>query len=365
MPPTEAYIGLISGTSMDGIDAVLACFDPAPRLISCINHPWPEALLQQMREAAAGSPLTAAELARLDSAAGEVFAEAALAVMDGREGPVRAVGCHGQTLAHGPDQSPGFTLQIGNPALIAERTGVTTVADFRRRDIAAGGQGAPLVPAFHAAILRDPREDRIVLNIGGIANITVLPADPTAPVLGFDTGPGNCLLDTWVRRHTGQTYDDGGRFALTGTVRTDLLRHLLQDPYFALPAPKSTGTDYFSPAWLERHLSAHAYNAAEVQATLVALTAQTVADAIAAQASGCDRLLVCGGGVHNPAVMTALRERLPCTVESTASVDVEPDWVEAMAFAWLARQALEGRPGNLAAVTGAGGPRILGAIYPA
>lgn len=365
VPAGDAYVGLMSGTSMDGIDAVLAVFEPEPRLIRQLHYPWPTALLRQLQEAASGASLTASDLARLDSAAGEVFAGAALEVLRGHKGKVRAIGSHGQTLAHAPDRSPAFTLQVGNPAILAERTGITTVADFRRRDVAAGGQGAPLVPAFHAAILQDDSEHRIVLNIGGIANITVLPADPDIAVSGYDTGPGNCLLDAWTRRHTGQAYDEAGRLALAGTVQTGLLERLLQDPYFAHPPPKSTGTDYFSGAWLERHLTDREYDPADVQATLVALTAQSIVDAVERQAPQCERIMVCGGGVHNPVLMSALRERSGCTVESTASADVDPDWVEALAFAWLARQTLAGLPGNLPAVTGAEGLRVLGAIYPA
>ena len=350
---------------MDGIDAVLATLEPAPRIIEAIQHPWPAPILTRLRAAASGTRLSASEFAQLDSDAGEVFAQAALAVSDRYDQPIRAIGSHGQTLAHGPDASPPFTLQIGNPAIIAERTGITTISDFRRRDIAAGGEGAPLVPAFHAATLASTQENRVILNIGGIANITVLPASANTPVAGFDTGPGNCLLDAWIRRTKGFPFDRSGTFAARGSVQADLLETCLQDPYFKRPAPKSTGTDYFSLDWLERRLESISSNPEDVQATLVALSAQSVADAIGESAPKCHRVLVCGGGVHNAVVMEALRARLPCAVDSTAAVGVDPDWVEALAFAWLARQTMEALPGNLPEVTGASGPRILGAIHPA
>ncbi len=349
---------------MDGIDAVLATLDPTPKIIRAIEYPWPGDLLDRLQTAAAGAALSAAELAGLDSAAGAVFGEAARHIAEGYAGAVRAIGSHGQTLAHGPEADPPRTLQIGNPAVIAERTGIATVADFRRRDIAAGGQGAPLVPAFHAATLGSQDENRVILNIGGIANITVLPAAGAASVSGFDTGPGNCLMDAWHRQQRKGPFDRDGAFAASGRVQPGLLAQLLQDPYFSLAPPKSTGTDYFSPAWITAHLEGLSLGAADVQATLLALTAQSIADAIALRAPDNERLLVCGGGVHNPVLMDALRERLDCPVQSTASLGMDPDWVEALAFAWLARQTLEGRPGNLPAVTGAAGPRVLGAIYP-
>ena len=364
MPAGEVYVGLMSGTSMDGIDAVLASFEPTPRVIRAINQPWPEPLRRQMAAAAGGQALSAAELAQLDSAAGEFFARAAQEVLQGYSGHVEAIGSHGQTLAHGPDRSPAFSLQIGNPAVIAEQTGITTVADFRRSDIAAGGQGAPLVPACHAAMLENSMENRVILNIGGIANITVLPAAADIPVFGFDTGPGNCLLDAWIRRHRGLGYDREGSFAASGTVHKGLLERLLEDAYFALPPPKSTGTDYFSLHWLERVLAAFSIAPQDVQATLAALTATSIADAIVRFTPHLDRLLVCGGGVHNPVLISMLQDQAPCTVESTLAVGVDPDWVEAMAFAWLARETLARRPGNLIEVTGARHPVILGAIYP-
>lgn len=350
---------------MDGIDAVLAVLDPVPSIIRARQHPWPLTTLERLREAATGIPQTASQLAQLDSAVGEAFANAALEVIGDYPGHILAIGSHGQTLAHGPDASPPFTLQIGNGAIIAERTGINAVSDFRSRDIAAGGQGAPLVPAFHAACLRDERERRIILNIGGIANVTLLPTDTAAPILGFDTGPGNCLLDAWFRKNRKGAYDNGGKFAAMGGVREDLLRSLLSDPYFDRPAPKSTGTDYFSLSWLEQRVSLADTGPEDVQATLVELTTHSIARAIREASPGCERVLVCGGGVHNPVIMQGLRQLIAAPVESTAVVGLDPDWIEALAFAWLARQTLQRLPGNLPEVTGASGPRILGALYPA
>ena len=362
----EAWVGLMSGTSMDGIDAVLVRFDgDRPHILASRLFPWPAATCERLRRAASGEPLAAGELAALDSEAGEVLAQAALAVMADSPLPVRAIGSHGQTLAHAPDAEHPATLQIGNPALIAERTGVTTVADFRHRDIAAGGQGAPLVPAFHAALFRTPEEDRAVLNLGGIANLTLLPASPEIPVSGFDTGPANCLLDLWARRHLGQDHDADGALAARGRVLLELLQRLREDPYFAAVPPKSTGTDHFSGEWLAQRLAGIEAPPEDVQATLVALTAETVAEALRSTLPAARRLLVCGGGVHNPVLMQALEKRLPCPLQSTAAQGLDPDWVEATAFAWLARRTLQGLPGNLPTVTGAAGPRVLGAVYPA
>lgn len=367
MPQQKAFIGLMSGTSMDGIDAVLVQFPEGrlPVIFAAHTHPWPEDTLRRLQAVAAGDPVSSATLAALDSEAGEVFAQAALAVASSHRGPITAIGSHGQTVAHNPNGPYPATLQLGNPAVIAERTGITTVADFRRRDIAAGGQGAPLVPAFHEAIFRDQIIDRAVINIGGIANITLLPADPRQPVLGFDTGPGNCLMDAWVRESKGLPFDEGGQLAATGTVDQGLLDRLLADPYFSENAPKSTGTDYFSLAWLRRSVVLTQLDAADIQATLAALTAQSIAEALRETLPAVGEVLVCGGGAHNPVLMDLLQNHLSRPVHSTANAGMEPDWIEAVAFAWLAYRTLEDLPGNLPTVTGARGPRVLGAIYPA
>ncbi len=352
---------------MDGIDAVhVDLGGKQPALLSTHHYPWPAHLHQRLHAAAQGARLSATEFAQLDAETGDCFAQAAQSVIPaaGEIVSIRAIGSHGQTIAHAPDAAPGYSLQIGNPHRIAEQTGLTTIADFRGRDIAAHGQGAPLVPAFHRAIFQTPDEDRTILNIGGIANLTWLAGTAATPVTGFDTGPGNCLLDAWAQQHTGQPFDHQGQLAQAGTCQPDLLHRLLQDPYFAAPAPKSTGTDYFSLPWLTRHLST-TYQAADVQATLIALTALTITTAISRSYPSTQRVLVCGGGWHNPVLRQALIDALPCPVESTAGYGLAPDWVEATAFAWLAQQRLRGQAGNLPGVTGAHGPRMLGAIYAA
>lgn len=366
------YVGLMSGTSMDGIDAVvLDVRERGFRLVASHSHPWPDSILDRLRALAAPGPADLDVLGETDALAGEAMARAVLALLDQaglRTDEIEAIGSHGQTVRHRPDGSPPFTLQIGDPHRIAEITGITTVADFRRRDIAAGGQGAPLVPAFHAAAFSDPagRECRAVLNVGGIANLTVLPAaDPASAVLGFDTGPGNCLMDGWARRHIGAAFDRDGAFAASGRVLPGLLDGMLADVYFSRPPPKSTGPEYFSAGWLERHLAGRADSPQDVQATLAALTARSSALAVERDAPAAQRVIVCGGGAHNRQLMAALRSGLPgCVVETSESHDLHPDWVEAAAFAWLAQRTLAGAPGNLPSVTGARHPVVLGAIHP-
>lgn len=363
------FIGLMSGTSVDGIDAALVSFEPSPRIVHAITHPMADALVASILQVSqTDGAMSLDELGRLDQRLGEALAEAAMQLLDDSGIPIDrviAIGSHGQTLRHRPSGDAPFTMQAGDANVIAERTGLTTVADFRRRDVAAGGQGAPLVPAFHAAMLHSPTEDRAVLNIGGIANVTLLPA--AGPVSGFDTGPGNALMDAWCLRHRGTRYDAGGSFAGAGQCSQELLQRLLSDPWLALPPPKSTGRDQFHLGWLEQQLSdACALGAADVQATLAQFTAASIALAITAHLPGCQRLIVCGGGVHNPVLMAQLVKLLPALlVESTAGHGMDPDFVEAMAFAWLARETLAGRPGNLPAVTGARGARVLGCVYPA
>ncbi|HWI24201.1 MAG TPA: anhydro-N-acetylmuramic acid kinase, partial [Lysobacter sp.] len=306
------------------------------------------------------------ELGALDVQVARSFAEAAAALLRKagiHHAQVCALGSHGQTVRHRPEATHPFTWQLGDGNVIAERTGITTVADFRRRDVAAGGHGAPLVPAFHAALLHDAHENRAVLNLGGIANFTLLPANGT--VRGFDTGPANALLDAWCERHTGHAFDAGGAFAAQGRIDGGLLARLLGEPWFAQPPPKSSGREQFHLRWVEERLLG-TESAEDVQATLLELTAATVADALIAQQPDTRRVLVCGGGVHNPVLLERIAARLPqMHVESTAAHGLDPDFVEAMAFAWLARETLAGRPGNLPAVTGARGPRVLGVVYPA
>jgi len=357
----------MSGTSLDGIDAVLAEIGPTgqPRLIQTHYLPYPDsvrakllALHTPQADEIHLAALAANELARL-------YAEAVSTLLDGIAADgVRAIGCHGQTLRHRP--ADGYTLQIGNAALLAELTGITVVADFRSRDIAAGGQGAPLVPAFHAHTLRHPGIHRVIANIGGISNVTDLPQDDT--VRGWDTGPGNMLLDAWIKRHRGTSYDRDGAWAAGGSVHPGLLAALTKHPYLQSPPPKSAGREQFNLDWLEATLGnlSEAVDPADVQATLLEFTASSLADAVSHECGGVQELYVCGGGAHNGALMQSIRDRLPnVSVATTTTLGIDPDWVEALAFSWLARQTLHHEPGNLPAVTGARGERILGAIYPA
>ena len=369
MNPYKYFIGLMSGTSMDGIDAALVGFsDSGMRLKATHQHPWPASIKQQLRTLTRSEHVSLHSFGRADSECGEQFALASLGLLRKagvNADQVEAIGCHGQTLYHSPDSSPAFTIQIGDPNRVAQLTGITTIADFRRRDVAAGGQGAPLVPAFHRAIFQLQGSTRVILNIGGISNITLLPARKQ-PVIGFDTGPGNCLLDYWIDKHTGESFDQGGAWAASGSPHPLLLGSLMDDDYFRQQPPKSTGTEYFSPGWLESRLrELPAIAPADVQATLLALTAQSIGDMIKQHTADCDSVLVCGGGVHNSSLMQQLGAQLPgIPVASTATAGMDPDWVEAQAFAWLARETLGSRPGNLPSVTGASQPVILGSIYP-
>jgi anhydro-N-acetylmuramic acid kinase len=363
------YIGLISGTSVDGIDAALVRFEQnTPKLAHALTHPWPDALRAQILRAAQGEArLDLDAYGRLDVAIGHVFADSVQKLLEQSgtsSASVRAIGSHGQTIRHRPTGEYPFTLQIGDASVIAERNDIDVVADFRRADVAAGGQGAPLLPAVHAMLLAKPGHTRAVLNLGGIANITVLSAN--GDVLGFDTGPANGLLDAWCLRHRGEAFDRDGAFAASGRVDETLLAALLRDPYFALPPPKSTGREHFHLAWLDAQLGATARSPANVQATLLELTVRSVANAIAQRAGNATEVLICGGGVHNSVLVERLRTLLhPRALHSTADDGVDPDYLEATAFAWLARQRLLGLPGNLPAVTGASGLRVLGAIYAA
>lgn len=370
------YLGLLSGTSMDGIDACVVDFDDhdTTKLLAHSNTPYPAALLDELRALMqVDAPQAMPRVARLDAWLGEAFAEAANDLINAsklKRSDIAAIGSHGQTLHHAPQGEHPYSLQLGDPHRIAERTDLTVVADFRRRDIAAGGQGAPLVPAAHAAFFTHATELRVIANIGGIANITVLPpkSDQNAAVRGFDTGPGNTLMDAWTQRHLGQAYDNDGAWAQSGQVNEALLMRLLTEPYFAQPAPKSTGPELFNLAWLQSLACDLLENIAaqNVQASLLELSARSLIDAARRAAPDAKRLLICGGGAYNGALMARLRELSPNSmIESTGEYGIEPAWVEAIAFAWLARQTLLGLPGNLPAVTGAKASRVLGAIYPA
>ncbi len=365
----EFHLGLISGTSADGIDAALVSFEESPRLICGHTYAYPVALRTRVLELSQhdAPPLSLDAIGALHVEIGCAFADAAQKLIaDSGADParIRAIGSHGQTLRHRPSGEFPFSLQLGDASVIAERTGLTTVADFRARDVAAGGHGAPLMPAFHAAFLRDANEDRAVLNLGGIANFTLLPQH--GDVRGFDTGPANGLMDAWAQRHMGKAFDAHGALAARGRVDAGLLAQLLADPWFALPPPKSTGRDQFHLDWLRARIADATPSAEDVQATVCELTAITVADALRATQPATARVLVCGGGVHNPVLLGRLAAHLPNVhIESTETHGLDPDFVEAMGFAWLARETLAGRPGNLPEVTGSRGPRVLGAIHAA
>ncbi|CNH93943.1 anhydro-N-acetylmuramic acid kinase [Yersinia frederiksenii] len=361
------FIGVMSGTSLDGIDVVLAAIDQ--RMVAqqaSYSHPMPVQLKKEILGMCQGQSTTLSAVGKLDAELGILFAEAVLALL-AKEGltaqDITAIGCHGQTVWHEPLGEPAFTMQLGDNNRIAAMTHIATVGDFRRRDMAYGGQGAPLVPAFHHALLAHPTERRMVLNIGGIANLSMLL--PDLPVRGFDTGPGNMLMDAWIWRNRSLPYDKDAAWALQGQVNQSLLELMYSDPYFALPAPKSTGREYFNAGWLDKQLAKIPAIAPEdVQATLAELTALSIAEQVQL-AGGCDRLLVCGGGARNPLVMSRMSALLPGTeVCVTDDFGVSGDDMEALAFAWLAFRTLSGKPGNLPSVTGASCETILGAVYP-
>ncbi|EHK65739.1 anhydro-N-acetylmuramic acid kinase [Achromobacter arsenitoxydans] len=363
------YIGLMSGTSVDGVDGVLArlVHGQQPQVLASASLPMPENL---RRELLALNTSGADELARGALAANALAREYARAVAallkdaGVATADVCAIGAHGQTVRHRPDS--GYTLQLNAPALLAELTGIDVVADFRSRDVAAGGQGAPLVPPFHAAIF-GASQGRAVLNLGGIANVTLL--QPGQPARGFDTGPANVFLDGWCQRHLGKPYDAGGRWAATGQVLAPLLEQLIaSEPWFGLPPPKSTGRDLFNMQWLDSRLAEFGGPTPapqDVQATLQRLTARTVANAIDRAAAGTQEVFVCGGGARNAGLMQELAYCLQRPVHATDTLGVPAQQVEALAFAWLAQAFVERRPAGLPAVTGARGARILGALYPA
>jgi len=364
----ELFAGVMSGTSLDGVDAIVADFTPesgkACATLGAAHIAYPALLRDELL--ALQQPGNN-ELARAGAAANmlaELYSEAiarALAAARIAADDVKAAGVHGQTLRHRPDR--GFTVQLNNPARVAEKSRMVVVADFRSRDVAAGGQGAPLVPAFHAALFGSRDRHRVIVNIGGIANITDLP--PGGVVRGFDTGPGNVLSDLWCARNRGTPFDAQGAWARTGRVNAALLDKLLAEPFFSAPPPKSTHRDTFTLQWLEDRLAGIDDEAENVQATLVALTARTIADAIRAYAPTADDILVCGGGANNATLMHALAGELaPRKLRTTGDEGIPVEQVEPLAFAWLARETLAGRAGNLPAVTGAKGKRILGAIYP-
>jgi anhydro-N-acetylmuramic acid kinase len=365
---SEYFIGIMSGTSLDGVDAVLVCFDDSGcmQVIADCAVSYPATIRQQVldlqtidHDELRRSALLANDLAGL-------YAEASLGTLKAAgicASQVTAIGCHGQTIRHAPGD--GYTLQIGNLSRLAELTGVDVAGDFRSRDVAAGGQGAPLVPAFHQAVFADPELARVIVNIGGISNLTLLL--PGQPIGGFDCGPGNMLLDAWCQRHKGKPYDHDGTWAASGKVHPPLLQALLDDPFFAAAPPKSTGRDLFDLNWLLDKLGDYPFLAPQdVQATLLAQTARSIAEAIQRFAPEAQEVYLCGGGAHNAALVDSLRQVLSGRrLDSSAALGLPVHQVEAAAFAWLARQLVRRAPGNLPEVTGAQGLRVLGALYPA
>lgn len=364
----ELFVGIMSGTSLDGTDVVLAAFDDAgrPNIRGTASAPFPSGLREELLalQASGGDEIHRAALAAnalVDFQATLVAAACAEAGI--APSAVTAIGAHGQTVRHRPDL--GYTTQINAPARLAERCDATVVSDFRSRDVAAGGHGAPLVPAFHAALFGTPERHRVVLNLGGMSNVTDLPSATGAPVRGWDCGPGNVLLDGWIARHRGVLLDADGAWAATGQVHAALLARLRDDPWFALPPPKSTGRDRFDAAWLDERLAGFDEIApVDVQATLAALTVAVVIDAIGRHIDRPDALIVCGGGAYNGDLMRRLAAGLDLEVTTSAEAGIAPEHIEALAFAWLAMRCIAGLPGNLPAVTGARGLRVLGAIHP-
>jgi anhydro-N-acetylmuramic acid kinase len=364
------YVGLMSGTSADSVDAaIVEISGESIRLLATHRHAMPDDIRSAVFDLFDGHDIAITRFGALDCRIGRTFAETTLELLSSigvAAADVSGIGSHGQTVHHHPRGSYPYTIQLGDPNIIAELTGITTVADFRRRDIAAGGEGAPLVPAFHAAMLRTGDEDRAVVNIGGIANITVLPALRQSPVLGFDCGPGNALLDAWASRHLHEPMDRDARWASTGTVLPGLLHAMRDDEFFGRPPPKSTGREHFNLRWLDRLLMhAPGASARDVARTLAELTVRAITAAVTRFAPMTRRVLVCGGGACNPLLMTRLAEMMGgVAVAGTDSLGLAPQWVESQAFAWLAHRTLCGLPGNLPSVTGASREVVLGGIFP-
>jgi len=362
----ELFIGMLSGTSRDGVDTVLVNFSHGKmEILHAVCTPYPTAIkatLDQLLET--GAPPSKDVATLLDENLGRFFARTAQNLLrdTGMEThDIRAIGSHGQTVWHQPDGENPVSIQLGKPELISKGTSATVVADFRTADLEAGGQGAPLAPLLHQQIFQSKTENRAVLNLGGIANLTMLPA--SGGVSGFDCGPGNCLMDIWTQRHLQKDYDDGGKWASKGSVDDDLLKSLLNDPYLKLPPPKSTGLEYYNSSWLDNLLADSEFDLADVQATLAEFTAISIADCLRDSAEP-DRLLVCGGGTHNTYLMRRLAANLPdVIVESTSRYGVDPDWVEGLLFAWLARERLNESAQNTAPITGAAHPVLLGSIH--
>lgn len=364
-------IGLMSGTSVDGVDAALCELGPDGQFKILATHytEYPAKLRSAIHALCEQDAPGQVEIDDVDRQLVQKFANAVdelLKASHCEASDIAVIGSHGQTIRHCPHCPQPYSLQIGDPQSLASTTGIATVGDFRTADIRAGGQGAPLAPAFHYAVFRSPDVSRAILNIGGIANVTYLPAAPNENVIGFDTGPGNTLMDYWVRKTLDRAYDDNGAWAAGGTINRTLLALLLSEPYFSLPPPKSTGRELFSSQWLQSRLAQLPPDvpAQDVAATLLALTVQSISDAIRNFLPDSAEVYVCGGGSHNRSLISGLRQQLGGrAVDTTQALGIDADWVEACAFAWLAAQNLAGKPGNLPTVTGAREPTVLGKLF--
>ena len=364
----DLYIGLMSGTSLDGIDACLVDLtDNHLKQIGQLYLPYPDDIGMTLAKIIENQQINIAELARLDDQLALLNVKAVNGLLDGTQvesKSIKAIGYHGQTIFHDPEGEHPNTIQIGNPALLAAHTDIRVVADFRRMDMAVGGQGAPLAPAFHQFLFRDDKQDRAILNIGGIANLTLLPANPDQPVTGFDSGPGNCLLNEWIQINQQQPFDKDGRWAQQGNVDHKVLQDLLQDPYFSKPLPKSTGREYFHLSWLQQNADIHSMKPEDVQATLTALTVNSIVNALQQCSTQTRQVYVCGGGAYNKFMISLLKEKLgSIQLAATSELGLDPDWVEACAFAWLAQQRILQTPANIPSVTGARKQVLLGTIY--
>lgn len=369
MPAPEYFIGLLSGTSIDGIDCVLVDFSRTPpHLVATHSHSVPASLRQNLLRLCQDQSISLRLLGETDIALGRLFAEAVNTLLEKcglKPAGIIAIGSHGQTIQHHPQGSNRFTMQIGDPNSISAITGITTIADFRRKDMAAGGQGAPLTPLFHQGYFGAGTARRAVLNIGGIANISLLSVDAETPLIGFDTGPGNVLMDTWINLKKGLPFDRNGAWAQSGTVESTLLERLMSEDFFSLPAPKSTGRELFNLPWLTAKLAeAEPIVDVDVQATLLEFTAQTIAQSTDWHSRKIEELIVCGGGAYNTALLHRLRALMaPVRVISSDETGLAPDWVEGVAFAWMARKTWLGEAIDCRSVTGAQHPCILGGIY--
>ena len=368
-PASEIYIGLMSGTSLDGVDVAIVDFDEhPPRLLHCSTTQYDDNLRQRLHSLCQSESVSLDHLYGLDAELGELYASTvntALEITSLDRSKIVAIGCHGQTIRHCPDAATPYTVQIGDPNRLVTLTRIPVVTDFRRKDIALGGQAAPLAPAFHRFVFGTADENRALINIGGIANVTYLPRHAEEPIIGFDTGPGNTLLDSWNEQHQGSTFDANGTWARSGQVLPDLLDAMLEgEDYFRRQAPKSTGTEYFNSSWLQPFLKS-GYAANDVQATLVELTATTIANALSGLPEQ-TKCFICGGGARNQYLLERLAKVLPRSeVTTTTDLGLDPDFVEAVAFAWLARERIHLRDGNIPAVTRARHAAILGGVYAA